>query len=936
MHTSPSLAQIYARTNGITEDRVQLREGLLGTVVTGGKMLFGLARDMTVGFVVSQVANSILAGGKQIVGKATGGKNQVPSDVDIDRATQKYLSTLPPEQAAKMRAKMADIRAGVKQQVGRGQGNGRKTEGMRSSGKPEAPKKSVSGKVEVSDKTMKDRNRIKAQNEAFSKAEQTFSKAEQKKGRYVVKNFADEHNVAAEYFDNLDDAFKSSVERHDNFDFADVFDSETGKVLDVPSKFKTSTEPAVTKEPTPKPTPEAPKPTVSPAIQAARDKLAAEKAKAQSKGAGSGKGKGGSKPSAPVYDEPPLTLPDPEPELTQLPTPAAKITTNPTLLAAKEKLQAAADAQKAASGGRMSDSWMSAMMNKINRGEVTDQSQWESVVEEMKLRYGKDYKDLSKNPNWAIVEKNDPTVSPAEAKKAAKKQAEKDAIAAKEAEKTRKNIEAAQKAEAEAAEKAAEAKAQKDAADKIAKDAKEKADKLAAEEAAQKAEKEAVEKAAERTKELEAKIKNTPLPGEPNPSAKVASEPIPIGIKKKTDPISLFGNKTKETDSTGSVIDDAIKSAEETIETIKAKLPDPGPVKPPVKKISIELGPKKIKLPDPPKPKTAGNTLKDIYNKFQDVKAKGPAELAQNVGSSFAHGYANVLDTIAEHPGKSFVGAAILGALIGGAGHKIAELFQDKTMTDEELRRDIDRNLDRYLKGQHGEVATLARVKVDSQFRRHLVNEIFENTRPKVMRPGQVGPVKKFAKETTKNIASSALKSVETGAKVGAKYAIAKGVNWAFGIPTNTTFTALGGSLLNSGNSKEKTIPGSPHSETDSKNKFMHKYKLTSKKAAERSQLNAYRRGLKDGGKSGEDEDREAVRELISGLGMYPERGNIWQQNLVEIHINGELTNKSPAEAEKYRQRWRTDSNFQKNETARVFAFLKKKMPRQLLGLDSI
>lgn len=121
-----------------------------------------------------------------------------------------------------------------------------------------------------------------------------------------------------------------------------------------------------------------------------------------------------------------------------------------------------------------------------------------------------------------------------------------------------------------------------------------------------------------------------------------------------------------------------------------------------------------------------------------------PLSLA-SVKSSIQSGADKVVKFSSANPGKTATIGVAVGVIISAGITWFVQWYKrrNRKMTDAELRSEINLNLEKYLSNQHGGQSTIQRAKMDSKFRKHLVDEIFEGTRSKVLKPGQQTPLEK-------------------------------------------------------------------------------------------------------------------------------------------------------------------------------------------------
>src|ERR1017187_6212534 len=178
---------------------------------------------------------------------------------------------------------------------------------------------------------------------------------------------------------------------------------------------------------------------------------------------------------------------------------------------------------------------------------------------------------------------------------------------------------------------------------------------------------------------------------------------------------------------------------------------------------SAGVKPPKIepKIKTEPKPPDLKKTFTDRYlEKIHELKTNISelGELGKTVAKDIGHATERNVKPIA-------IGMLVAGAakgLITAWGH------HEKPMSDEDLRYDIDHNLDYYLQGQSGEQSVKARANIDPSFKKHLVNEIFETARPKIAKPGEEKPgfIKSLLGHIGDTTQKQATKTVEKSIKL--------------------------------------------------------------------------------------------------------------------------------------------------------------------------
>lgn len=286
----------------------------------------------------------------------------------------------------------------------------------------------------------------------------------------------------------------------------------------------------------------------------------------------------------------------------------------------------------------------------------------------------------------------------------------------------------------------------------------------------------------------------------------------------------------------------------------------------------------KVDPPKDAKTKTAYGSASSRPLGVQSPGFKSAAEVAEEVAK--APGKKTLLDTYKaafdKSPKKVIAGTIAIGAIIAGIAAKLILVYnkQHKQVSDGDLRREIDMNFDKYVRGLPGEETIRTRSKIDPVFRRHMIDEIFDQTRAKVLRPGEKGPVGNAATAIGGIVAKTAKLAGTSVLEQATKFAIyhnaAKGWAASKGLKPGTKeyqqsyrmalrvaggINGVNGLMGAYGTGLNGAIPGMVgdgtglFSQRDIKNQSKQKFDLTSNRKALSAELRGYQKGLKAAGK---------------------------------------------------------------------------------------
>lgn len=320
----------------------------------------------------------------------------------------------------------------------------------------------------------------------------------------------------------------------------------------------------------------------------------------------------------------------------------------------------------------------------------------------------------------------------------------------------------------------------------------------------------------------------------------------------------------------------------------------------------------------PTPPPTAGRPLSGriFRNMDEELGGFGVGKIGAGVDAA--------KDYIAKNPGKTIGASLAVGAIVAAVAIKIASIYKERnrTISDEDLRADIDGNLYKYLKGTPGEQTAVARAQVDPGFRRNLVSEIYATTRPKIRRPGEKTALGKAVSSVAGPAGKAAGEAIQAGLARGAREIVhsagSYAVNRATGgrVSRDTAYDIISGG---------KSRPGTPNvqftnptggvvSDRDIRNALRTKENLYTK-----GQLN---QAVRDAVKQN---DKQAKKDQRKNLPQFPETPG--HRAAVERRITQMWAEMSDAEQEEFDKKYPNDSGYTSRIRSQAWNWLKRNKP---------
>lgn len=293
----------------------------------------------------------------------------------------------------------------------------------------------------------------------------------------------------------------------------------------------------------------------------------------------------------------------------------------------------------------------------------------------------------------------------------------------------------------------------------------------------------------------------------------------------------------------------------------------------------------------------------------------------KDFGKAAAH---EIEDYAAKHPSKVLIGGVALGVVIGGIGAKVVSMLSNHPtgMSDGDLMREIDNNLDSYLRGMPGEQSVSQRARIDPKFRSHLVQEIFVGARKKVPRPGEKTQFGKIADQAKANGWKFAKDGGGRLAKAAAVYGTAHVIEKATRglVKKDTTASIIsGGSIrIGGGTQKPAADPVSQvMSNRDLRKHMRTKLNLNTEKQTEKREDRAYKKGLAHGTRAAIEGDRALKFLPIS---------NPKVQNAISQYMEREYREMSDNNKKLWKSKM-ADPSFRRREEQDVYDILKAQYP---------
>lgn len=329
----------------------------------------------------------------------------------------------------------------------------------------------------------------------------------------------------------------------------------------------------------------------------------------------------------------------------------------------------------------------------------------------------------------------------------------------------------------------------------------------------------------------------------------------------------------------------------------------------------------------PTPPPTAGRPLSGRFMRNMDDELGGFGVGKIGAGIDAAKDY------IAKNPGKTIGASLAVGAIVTAVAIKIASIYKERnrTISDEDLRADIDGNLYKYLKGTPGEQTAVARAQVDPGFRRNLVNEIYATTRPKIRRPGEKTALGKAVSSVAGPAGKAAGEALQAGLARGAREIVhsagSYAINKASGgrVSRDTAYDIISGGKSRPGTSPLAAAYTNPTGgiipDRDIRNALRTKENLYTK-----GQLN---QAVRDAVKQNE---KQAKKDERKNLPQYPETSK--HRSAVERHITRMYTEMSDAKQEEFDKKYPNDSGYTSKLRSQAWNWLKRNRPDSLIGDD--